>query len=87
MIKTLITNIEEQLNRMESRIEHIAEQTNLVNQHHHDLYGNGKKGLIQRLEELETKINNHNKLYIYLIAVITVITFLPKVKEFLILMK
>lgn len=94
MIKTLIANLEEQLNRMENRMEHlnnkmeqIFEVNNLVNQHHHDLYGNGKKGLIRRLEELENKINNYSKLYIYIMAVITIITFLPKIREFLILIR
>ena len=91
MIKTLIANLEQQLDRIENNIDQIKSEmsslNNLVNQHHHDLYGNGKKGLIQRLEELESKINNYNKVYVYLMAIISVIVFLPKVKEFLVLIK
>jgi len=72
-MKDTINRLQGQLNRLENKIDNISgklnENSQNLIQHHHDLYGNGKKGLIKRLEEVEAVQNQHSK-YFWLISLI-----------------
>ena len=61
------------INRLETKLdkiyEKLSENSGILKQHHHDLYGNGKKGLIKRLEDVEEIQTQHSK-YFWLISLI-----------------
>lgn len=79
-----VEEFKEDIKEIKNILYNIHEDNTLLKK---DIYGNGKKGLIKKVEDIENNIGKHNKIYVYFIAIISVITFLPKIKEFLILMK
>ncbi|MBO4956360.1 MAG: hypothetical protein J6C50_00790 [Rickettsiales bacterium] len=69
------------LNRLSEAIEDIKEIKSAINnvsieitRQHHDIYGNGKKGMIKRIEELEDENKNINKRLAYFTGAIAFFT-------------
>ena len=63
----IISRIEKKLDRIEEKVEEVQKSQNEYNlkisRHQHDLYGNGKKGLCQKVEDLENVQGQHSKYF------------------------
>lgn len=70
-----ITNsiLNKKIDKLEEKIDEINEKlsknSEILFQHHSDLYGNGKKGLIMQVEDLKEVQNKHSK-YFWLLSIV-----------------
>lgn len=79
-----IIEIIEDIKEIKSVLYKIREDDVLIKK---EIYGNGKKGLITKIEELEEKIYKNDKYIYFATAIFSFISFIPILKIFISILK
>lgn len=82
--ETRIIEIIEDIKEIKTILYKIREDDVLLKK---DIYGNGKKGLITKMEELEEKIYKNDRYIYFAIAIFSFISFIPVLKIFINILK
>lgn len=69
-------NNDKYLDKIENNHKKIHELDKLLNRVNHSLYGNGEKGLIQKIDELDKKITEINKKIVYFVGFLSCLNLL-----------